>query len=137
ARRDTTRHETTRRGGRGADGCTFWRAGIVKTGMRFRYVVRQLIRLPMFTGLTIVTLALGIGANTAIFSVIEGVVLKPLPFAQPDELVAMDHAAPGIHLEALDSAAFLYFTYRDESRAFQDVGLSSSGTASVTGAGEP
>ncbi len=54
--------------------------------------------MPLFTGIAVLTLAIGIGANTAIFSVIEGVLLKPLPYPRSDELVALDHAAPGINL---------------------------------------
>ena len=56
--------------------------------------------MPLFTGITVLTLALGIGANTAIFSVIQGVLLKPLPYPRSDELVALDHAAPGVNLRA-------------------------------------
>ena len=56
--------------------------------------------MPVFTGVAVLTLAIGIGANTAIFSVIEGVLLKPLPYPRSDELVALDHAAPGVNLPA-------------------------------------
>ena len=78
--------------------------------------------MPLFTGITVLTLALGIGANTAIFSVIEGVLLKPLPYPRSDELVALDHAAPGVNLPRAGAAPFQYFTYREEGRVFQDVG---------------
>jgi putative ABC transport system permease protein len=93
--------------------------------------------MPMFTGLTVVTLGLGIGANSAIFSVIEGVLLKPLPFQRADELIAVNHAAPGVNIPDAGIAAFLYFTYRDQSHSFQDVGMWGTNTASVTGLGEP
>jgi putative ABC transport system permease protein len=105
--------------------------------MGLKHVLRRLVRLPLFTGLTIVTLALGIGANTAIFSVVQGVLLKPLPYHQADELVSVNHSAPGVNLENAGIAAFLYFTYRDDARSFQDVGMWRNDTASVTGAGEP
>ena len=93
--------------------------------------------MPLFTGIAVLTLAIGIGANTAIFSVIQGVLLKPLPYPRSDELVALDHTAPGLNLTHAGAAPFLYFTYREEGRAFQDVGLWNTGTVSVTGTGEP
>jgi predicted permease len=105
--------------------------------MRLKQVLRSLVRMPMFTSVAVLTLALGIGANTAIFSVIEGVLLKPLPYPQPDQLLVLDHSAPGINLPRLGSAPFLYFTYREEGRVFQDVGLWTMSTVSVTGLAQP
>src|ERR671925_989620 len=105
--------------------------------MRFKQVLRSLAKMPLFTAVAVLTLAIGIGANTAIFSVIEGVLLKPLPYPRPDELVAVDHAAPGVNLPRVGAAPFLYFTYREDGRVFQDVGLWNTGTVSVTGLAEP
>jgi predicted permease len=93
--------------------------------------------MPVFTGITILTLALGIGANTAIFSVVQGVLLKPLPYPRSDELVVLDHSAPGANLPRAGMAPFLYFTYREDGRVFQDVGMFNTGTVSVTGIAEP
>src|SRR5262249_11417222 len=76
-------------------------------------------------------------ANTAIFSVIEGVLLKPLPYPRSDELVVVDHAAPGFNMVSAGAAPFLYFTYREDARAFQDIGVWQTTTASVTGLTEP
>src|SRR5947209_8193352 len=105
--------------------------------MRLNQVLRSLARMPLFTGVAVLTLAIGIGANAAIFSVIEGVLLKPLPYRGSDELVTLDHAAPGVNLPRTGAAPFQYFTYREEGRAFQDVGLWNTGTVSVTGLAEP
>src|SRR5918993_1487574 len=105
--------------------------------MRWRHVVRRLAAMPLFTGMAVLTLALGIGANTAIFSVVSGVLLTPLPFPRSGELVALDHAAPGLDIPRAGAAPFLYFTYREDGRVFQDVAMWSTGTVSVTGLAQP
>jgi hypothetical protein len=91
----------------------------------------------MFTLVTVATLAIAIGANTAIFSVLDGVLLKPLPYPNPDELVGIWHTAPGVNIKDLNVAAYLYFTYREESRTFRDLGLWGERSATVTGQAEP
>src|SRR4029453_10694114 len=105
--------------------------------MRWRHVLRHLAAMPLFTGMAVLTLALGIGANTAIFSVISGVLLKPLPYPRSGELVALDHAAPGLDIQRAGAAPFLYFTYREDGRVFQDVAMWNTGTVSVTGIARP
>ena len=105
--------------------------------MRFARLLKSLIRVPACTGLVVATLALGIGANAAIFGVINGVLLKPLSFPEPDQLVDVDHSAPGVNIERAGAAAFLYFTYREQSRSFQDIGMWTSETFSLTGIGNP
>ena len=90
-----------------------------------------------FTLVTAVTLAIGIGANSAIFSVIEGVLLKPLPYPHPDNIIAVNHTAPGINFQEANIAPFLYFTYREEGRTFQDIAIWNEGTSSITGLAEP
>src|SRR5713226_2972236 len=76
------------------------RVSFVFDVMGLRHVLRRLIRSPVFTGVTVLTLAIGIGANTAIFSVIEGVLLRPLPYLHPEQLIAVDHSAPGVSLKS-------------------------------------
>jgi hypothetical protein len=100
-------------------------------------IARRLARTPTFTVVAIFTLALGIGANTAIFSVVRGVLLKPLPFHDPERLVGLWHTAPGLDLPLLNMAPSNYALYREEGRVFEDVGLYNGGAVSVTGAGEP
>src|SRR5262249_23145665 len=97
----------------------------------------RLLRTPMFTAVIAITLALGIGANTAIFSVIEGILLKPLPYPDPDRLVGVSHAAPGVNISDAGSAPFLHFTYSEQGRTFQDAGMWRHDTDSVTGLAEP
>lgn len=104
---------------------------------QLKQVIRRLLRAPMFTSVAILTLALGIGANTAVFSVVEGVLLKPLPYPHSEQLVALSHAAPGINIPDVTMSPSMYFTYRDQNRAFQDLGLYTSDTVSITGTGEP
>ncbi len=91
----------------------------------------------MFTFVAILTLALGIGANTAIFSVIEGVLLKPLPYSHAEQLISLSLTAPGINLPELTDSPSIYFTFRDQNRSFEDVGLFTANTVSVTGIAEP
>ncbi len=91
-----------------------------------RFALRGLFRAPGFTVITIGTLALGIGATTAIFTVVNGVLLKPLPFEDQDELVSVWHMAPGLSSEVLRVWSGMYFTYRDESRVFEDIGAAAA-----------
>ena len=104
---------------------------------RLRRVTRRLLRAPLFTSVAVLTLGLGIGANTAIFSVIRGVLLKPLPFDHPDQLVGMWHSAPGIGIPLLNQAPSFYLTYREQGKVFEDVGMWDGDSVTVTGTGEP
>ncbi|MGH9161155.1 MAG: ADOP family duplicated permease [Vicinamibacteraceae bacterium] len=103
-----------------------------------RHVRRGLRRSPGFVAAAILTLGLGIGANTALFSVVHGVLLKPLPFAEPDRLVGVWHTAPGLGFDRFEQSPATYFTYRDENRVFEDVGLwAPFPQVSITSPGEP
>ncbi len=95
------------------------------------------MRAPLFTGVAILTLAVGIGANTAIFSVVYGILLKPLPFPDADRLVGVWHSAPGLGFREVNQSPSTYLLYREEGRAFEDSGMWDNGTVSITGHGEP
>jgi predicted permease len=88
-----------------------------------RYGFRALWKSPGFAATAVLTLAWGIGATTAVFSVVYGVLLKPLPFDEPDRLVVIRHRAPGFNTATLPQSAATYFTYRDQGRVFEDIGL--------------
>src|SRR5580658_6363916 len=102
---------------------------------RLKPVVRRLARAPMFTAVTLLTLAVGIGANTAIFSVLSGVLLKPLPYPNPDQLVGVWEKAPGLGIGDMNASPATYFTFREENKTFQDTGLWRTDSFSVTGIG--
>jgi len=104
---------------------------------QLRHSIRRLARAPLFTAITLITLAVGIGANTVVFSVVEGVLLKPLGYPQPDRLIGVWHRAPGLGLQVLDDAPFLYFIDREQSTTIQDIGLYQDDAVSVTGVGQP
>lgn len=102
-----------------------------------RYTIRRLLKTPGFTAVSLTMLALGLGASTAMFSIIDGVLLKPLPYPHSEQLVALRHSAPGINIAELNMAPSLYFTYSEENRVFQDIGLWSTSTSTITGLGKP
>src|SRR5438046_1970178 len=77
-------------------------------------IVRRLARAPMFTGVTLLTIAVAIGANAAVFSVINGVLLKPLSYPDSEQLVGVWLNAPGFNMEKLELSPADYFTFREE-----------------------
>ncbi len=104
---------------------------------QLRYVLRSLGRSPAFTLTSVLTLALGIGATVAVFSVVHGVLLKPLPFEHPERLVGVWHTAPGLGWDRVNQCPALYLTYRKESQTFSDTGMWDNSRATVTGKAEP
>jgi putative ABC transport system permease protein len=102
-----------------------------------RYTQRSLRREPGFTVVTVITLALGVGANTALFSVVSAVVLRPLPYPQADRLVRVWTAQPHIGLPRSGTALPDYRAWRDGNRTFTGLGAFDSVTYTVTGAGRP
>jgi predicted permease len=102
-----------------------------------KHTLRRLARTPLFTLATVLTLALGIGANTAIFSVIHSVLLKPLPFPEPGLLIGVWQTAPGVNIKDLNASLADYITYREDSKVFADVALWNRRSVTVTEFADP
>ncbi|MGC0773378.1 MAG: ABC transporter permease [Candidatus Acidiferrum sp.] len=99
-----------------------------------RYAFRLLAKNPGFTAIAILTLALGIGANTAIFSVVNGVLLRPLPFRDPSRLVLI---AEKSSFPVISTSYENYMDWRDQSHSFESMEATRGGAITLTGAGEP
>jgi putative ABC transport system permease protein len=104
-----------------------------------RYAVRTLRRSPALAAAAVVTLALAIGANTAIFSAVSAVMLRPLPFANPDRLVMLWESNPDFHWVQADAAPANVLDWKEQAGVFTDVAAypDFAGTATLTGYGEP
>jgi len=105
--------------------------------IQLRQALRRLCRSPGFTLATVLTLAIGIGATTAIFTVVNGILLRPLPFPESDRLVALTHESPGADSDVRNASPAIYFTYRDNNRTFESVALWFANAATITGSGDP
>jgi putative ABC transport system permease protein len=102
-----------------------------------RYAARRLVKAPTFTAVVLLTLALGIGANTAVFSVVNAVLLRPLPYREPDQLVTINHFYPSLNnLEAPVSVPG-FADYRDRTHVFSGVAVTAGWSPNLTGRGEP
>ncbi|MEJ2203416.1 MAG: ABC transporter permease [Gemmatimonadota bacterium] len=102
-----------------------------------RYGLRQLRRAPVFTVIAVMTLALGIGANTAVFSVLNGVLLRPLPYAAPERLVMVTSAFPTMDFDRFWISPPEYFELREWNQAFKDVGGYRTGSAAIETLDQP
>ena len=100
-----------------------------------RYALRMLQKRPGFTAVAMLALTLGIGANTAIFSVVNGVLLRPLPYKAPDRIVTIWEPSRGGHTLGLTDLEF--FDFREQNHVFEEVAAFATGATNLTGNGEP
>jgi predicted permease len=104
---------------------TFWQD--------LRYAVRMLAKSPMFTAIAVLTLALGIGGNTAIFSVVNSVLLKPLPYQNPDRLVILSEKAP--QFPEMSVSYMNYEDWKAQAKSFEQMAAIRNETLDLTGQG--
>ncbi|HEU4981639.1 MAG TPA: multidrug ABC transporter substrate-binding protein, partial [Acidobacteriaceae bacterium] len=89
---------------------------MVALGSRLRQVFRRLGRAPLFTTLTLITLAVGIGATTLIFSVVDGILLKPLPYPHPEQLIGVWYTTPKVDIKDLNMSPSFYFVAKEQNK---------------------
>jgi predicted permease len=104
---------------------------------RTNRVLRRLRRAPLFSAIALITLAVAVGANTVIFSVVNGVLLKPLSYPNPDRLIAVDHSSQQMGFKKMGIAPSMYFVYRGQNTTLADIGAYDDDELDVTGAGAP
>jgi predicted permease len=107
-------------------------------GQNVRYALRQIVKAPAFTAVTVLTLMLGIGATTAIFSVVDGILFRPLPFPEPDQLTVVwaDMTRAGGPVDEWMNFPN-YADLKERTRTLQAVGAWDGGPITLTGRGEP
>ena len=102
-----------------------------------RYSLRRLAKSPAFTLIVILTLALGIGANTAIFSAVNAVLLRPLGYAEPDRLVTVEHFYPSLGGLKAPVSVPGFRDYQAFGRSFESMAVENNWLVNLTGQGEP
>src|ERR1041384_6219321 len=102
-----------------------------------QYSFRRLRKSPAFTTIVVLTLALGIGANTAIFSVVNTVLLRPLPYRAPDRLVSVEPFYPSPNNMEAPVSARGFRDYRDKTKSFESFAVETGFGANLTGTGDP
>src|ERR1700752_5073845 len=102
-----------------------------------RYTARMLRKSPLVTLAIVLTVALGIGANTAIFSVVNAVMLRPLPFEQPDRLVWVAERNDKLNLPTFAASVLNYLSWKEQQSTFSELGAVGFANFNLTGQGEP
>jgi putative ABC transport system permease protein len=102
-----------------------------------RYAFRMMRRAPIFTASVVLTVALAIAANTAIFSVVNAVMLRPLPFRDPDRLVQVAEKNDKLNLANFGASVLNFVSWREQTQTFDELAAIGSGTFTLTGVGEP
>jgi putative ABC transport system permease protein len=110
---------------------------LLSIASELRRTVRSLLRHPTFTAAAVLTLALGIGATTAIFSVVYGVLIKPLPYPDADRLVSVRHTAAGLDTDVYGISSSMLVTYAEENSVFEHLGTWGESGYALTGADHP
>ncbi|MGH2601773.1 MAG: ABC transporter permease, partial [Dehalococcoidia bacterium] len=108
-----------------------------RTLLEVRYAARRLIRTPGFAIVSGVTLAVAVGANVTIFSLVDGVLLRPLSFSHSDRFVAIRHTAPGLGLAETDLSDGTYVHYRAHNTVFEEMAYWQEAVVNITEAGRP
>ncbi len=102
-----------------------------------RYSVRRLAKSPLFALIVIVTLALGIGANTAIFSAVNAILLRPLPYREPQQLLTINHFYPRFNNLKAPVSAIGFRDYQERTRSYTSMAVETGWNANLTGVGDP
>ncbi|MBY0493036.1 MAG: ABC transporter permease [Cyanobacteria bacterium] len=102
-----------------------------------RLAARGLLRAPPFAAITILTLALGIGANTAIFSIVNGVILRPLGYPKPEHLMYLTTQFPAFNFDQFRVSPPEYFEFRELNQSFAAVGAYTTGEVNLTAGDRP
>ena len=112
-------------------------ATIEQVWLDTRYALRMLRKNPAFTAIVLITLALGIGVNTAIFSLVDAILLRPLPYEQPDRLVRLVQSQRQIGLETWNLSQASFTALRDHARSLESMAAYTTSGANLTGDGDP
>ncbi|HEU4391993.1 MAG TPA: ABC transporter permease, partial [Blastocatellia bacterium] len=102
-----------------------------------RYALRMLLRAPSFSIVAIAVLAVGIGAGTAVFSIVNAVLLRPLPYREPDRLALIEQSLPQLSAKVAATSAAEYWDYREKNRVFSDVAAFTTVNLNLTGDADP